>query len=332
MKVSAIMPLFNKAAFVQEAIESLLAEQFDGMEVIVVDDASTDDSYERVAAMENTKVRLFRNEINLGAAMCAQRCIDQAQGQYLLRLDADDRCVPGRIEKQVALMDQHPELGVCGGFLRLFGDSDDTWEFPETDAACKAHMLFGIPVSQGTAMMRSSVIKEHSIRYTEEMPAVGEDREYWLQWERVSAFHNIQEPMTLYRRGEHNSTHGRDAIADNLAMFRSLFKHFGLPEELANVRIHLLTKPLFSENPTPRLLAHFKKHLEQLNLWNSQEESFDPVFFQNELDGSWQRLFFHLVPYGKNLVEAFSELSGGLSPEQKKYWKRSRLNKLLGRK
>jgi len=84
-------------------------------------------------------------------------------------------------------------IGASGGYLQLFGTKNKTWEFPEHDNDCKAIMLFSVPISQGASILRHSVIKNHGIRYKEDLPPVGEDWLYWLDWSKVSKFENLQD-------------------------------------------------------------------------------------------------------------------------------------------
>lgn len=331
MKVSVIIPLFNKAPFVEEAIQSVLAQDFDDLEIIVVDDVSTDDSYDIVAAMQDLRIKLYKNEKNLGAALCAQRCIDKAKGEYLIRLDADDLCVPDRVSKQVAFMDAHPEVGVSGGFLQLFGEYERVWKYPAYNDECKAQLLFGVPVAQGSSIMRHSVIKEHAIRYTADLPAVGEDWLYWLHWSKVSRFGNIQEPIIMYRRGEHNASVGRDKFKDNLALFQAVFNFFEIPITDKSLEAHLYTLKLFRADPTPDSVRSFREHLDSLSRINLERDIFPSSAFQDRIERSWNELFYYLPPFGRSLVSAYKELSNGLSKEERRYYFRYRVNGLLKR-
>lgn len=331
MKVSVIMPLYNKAPFVLEAIESVLSQDFSDLELIVVDDVSTDDSLEKVLQVKDPRVRLFKNERNLGAASCAQRAIDEAQGEYLIRLDADDICMPNRLKLQVEYMDAHPMVGASGGALQLLGDGDKIWEFPKSDEDCKAQLLFSVPVSQGASIMRHSVIKEHGIRYSKDLPAVGEDWLYWLQWFKVSSFGNLQEPLIQYRRGEHNASFGRDRYKDHKELFRRVFHFFDIPLSAEQLELHFYTMKLFRNDPTAHSVQAFREYLDSLLRINIERSIFPKEAFSKRLELSWSELFYYLPKYGKEVVGAYKKISGGLNDKERKYYFRFRLNKILGR-
>ena len=331
MKVSVIMPLYNKAPFVLEAIESVLSQDFSDLELIVVDDVSTDDSSDKVLQVKDPRLRLFKNERNLGAALCAQRAIDEAQGEYLIRLDADDICMPNRLKSQVEYMDAHPLVGASGGSIQLLGDGDKIWGFPENDEECKAQLLFSVPVSQGASIMRHSVIKEHCIRYAENLPVVGEDWLYWLKWFKVSRFGNLKEPLIQYRRGEHNASFGRDRYKDHQELFHRVFRFFDISLSEEQLELHSYTMKLFRNDPTVLSIRAFSEHLDSLRRMNNEKSIFPKEAFSKRLERSWNELFFYLPKYGKEVVEAYKKISGGLNDKERKYYFRFRLNKILGR-
>jgi glycosyltransferase involved in cell wall biosynthesis len=267
----------------------------------------------------------------LGAALCAQRAIDEAKGEYLVRLDADDRCAPNRINKQVTYMDAHPEIGASGGFLQLFGDQDKVWEYPEHNDDCKAKLLFGVPVSQGASILRRSVIREHGIRYADDLPPFGEDWLYWLEWSKVSRFGNLQENLTFYRRGAHNASFGRNKYEDLKLLFRRIFAFYNIPLSDDDLELHLYTIKIFNKVITSESLNAFRRHLDLLLNTNEDTNKFPQWAFADRIDLCWRELFYYLPAYGKKVVNEYSKLSSGLNDQERKYYFRSRVNKLLGR-
>lgn len=108
--VSVVMPVYNGSRFVRVAIESVLAQTFAEFEIIVVDDASSDDSYSIVAAIRDPRIRLVRNEKNLGSYPSSNLGIGMARGRYVTRHDADDISLPSRFERQVSLLEDDPHV------------------------------------------------------------------------------------------------------------------------------------------------------------------------------------------------------------------------------
>ena len=132
VKVTVLMTLYNKAPFVAEAARSVLEGSFTDLELLVVDDASTDGGPEVVLALNDPRVRLVRNERNSGRAASANRGYDEARGEYVAVLDADDVQHPDRLLLQVAFMDAHPEVGICGTGARYFGARSGESFWPAT--------------------------------------------------------------------------------------------------------------------------------------------------------------------------------------------------------
>ncbi|PSO83704.1 MAG: hypothetical protein BRC41_11810, partial [Cyanobacteria bacterium QH_9_48_43] len=101
-KISVVMPVYNGANYIREAVESILNQTFTDFEFIVIDDCSTDRSWEILTkyANQDQRVKLFKNEENLGVTKSLNKGLKLAQGDYIARQDADDVSLPERFEKQ----------------------------------------------------------------------------------------------------------------------------------------------------------------------------------------------------------------------------------------
>lgn len=113
---TVVMPMRNAAAYVEAALRSVLDQTGVDLEVVVVDDGSTDDSRARVEALGDDRVRIVDGP-RQGIAAAFNTGLEAARGEYFARCDADDLYPPGRLEAQAAWLDAHPEFGaVCGYF------------------------------------------------------------------------------------------------------------------------------------------------------------------------------------------------------------------------
>lgn len=107
--VSIITPNYNCARFISQTIESVLAQTYANWEMLIVDDCSTDGSYEIALeyAAKDSRIKVFRNEQNSGAAISRNRAIEESKGEYLAFLDSDDLWMPEKLEKQIAFMHEN---------------------------------------------------------------------------------------------------------------------------------------------------------------------------------------------------------------------------------
>lgn len=123
-RVSVVIPTFNRGALVVNAVRSALSQDYEALEVIVVDDGSTDDTASRIQPFD-ARVRYVRQE-NRGVSAARNRGFREARGELIAFLDSDDEMLPGRLSRQVALMDEHEHAVLC------FGDMESIqtgWRF-----------------------------------------------------------------------------------------------------------------------------------------------------------------------------------------------------------
>ena len=110
-KVSVVMSVYNGSRYLRESIESILSQSFTDFEFIIIDDGSTDNTWEILTQYSDRdrRIRLFQNEKNLGLTKSLNKGLRLARGEYIARQDADDVSLTQRFEKQVALLNNHPE-------------------------------------------------------------------------------------------------------------------------------------------------------------------------------------------------------------------------------
>src|SRR3989338_7932087 len=128
VKISVIMPAYNAAASVGKAIQSVLAQKGVPFELLVGDDASTDDTWTRMAAYRtDPRIRIFRFSRNQGAALTSNCLIAQARGNYISSCDADDLMLPGSLRTLARILDQNPAVGVAYGDLLVTTHGRRSW-------------------------------------------------------------------------------------------------------------------------------------------------------------------------------------------------------------
>jgi glycosyltransferase involved in cell wall biosynthesis len=113
-RLTLIMPAFNAATFVEEAINSLLNQTFKGFELWIIDDGSTDETRSKIDLFQDSRIKKFYFNENRGRVLCVNELVEQVTSEYLSITDADDVSHPTRLQKQIALLDQNPEVVMCG--------------------------------------------------------------------------------------------------------------------------------------------------------------------------------------------------------------------------
>ena len=205
-RVTILMPVHNGASYLREAIESILAQTFRDFEFLIVDDASEDNSAAIVQSVSDPRIRLVRSDNRLRLSGALNLGLKKAAGDLIARMDADDICLPSRIEEQVAHMDSHPKLGVSGTWVKVFGANRDGIErYPESSQEVRAHSLFNTPFAHPTVMLRRKLFLKHSLTYDVTYYPT-EDFELWERALRLFPGDNMPRALLRYRVHEHSMT------------------------------------------------------------------------------------------------------------------------------
>lgn len=218
--VSVVIPAYNVGAHIVEAIQSVMAQDYAPIEIIVVDDGSKDDTAE-VVSSHFPQVTLIR-KANGGAATARNAGIRQAQGEFIAFLDADDIWLPGKLKAQVDYFRAHPDVAMnCTGFSQWV--SDDKGVFPdplsvipdqanvaadEVDSELSGwvyhKLLLRNFVWTTTVMMRRALIDK--IGLYDESFRLGQDYEYFLRASRDTEIHRLSRAYALYRQHPGSAT------------------------------------------------------------------------------------------------------------------------------
>ena len=195
-RLTVLMPTYNVAPYVKEAIESVLRQTFDDFILLVVDDASTDNTLEVVRSIGDPRIQIASFPQNVGLADNLNRGLDMIDTELVARMDGDDIAEPDWLEHELTVLENHPEIGVCGGGFERFGTMKSLVRFPESHDDCMANMLFECSVI--VPVFRMSLVREQGLRYkASAFPA--EDYRFWAECLRVTQLYNLQETVFHYR-------------------------------------------------------------------------------------------------------------------------------------
>jgi glycosyltransferase involved in cell wall biosynthesis len=199
--VSVLLAAHDEALYVRSAVESVLGQTLGDLELVVVDDASTDETADIVTAVEDERVVLLRNDDQLGLAASLNRALDRATGRYVARLDADDVALPRRLERQVARLRAEPAVAIVGSDvadLDEAGRPGPVHEMPRGPVAVRWHALFAAPFFHPTVLVDREVLDRHGLRYDHSF-LESEDYELWTRLLELADGDNVPEPLVLKR-------------------------------------------------------------------------------------------------------------------------------------
>lgn len=196
--ISVVMPVYNGEKYLREAIDSILNQTFKYFELLLINDASTDNSEKIINSYNDSRIIYIKNEQNLGLIKTLNKGLDLAKGEFVARMDQDDISHSERFEKQLIIFKKNPEIGVCGTWFTLFRENheDKIIEHPEYNDSIKIGLLTSCCIGHPTVMMRKKAIENY--RYDVNYQAA-EDFELWTRLVRVTKFYNIQESLLKYR-------------------------------------------------------------------------------------------------------------------------------------
>jgi glycosyltransferase involved in cell wall biosynthesis len=193
----------NASANLGVAIDSILAQTFEDFELLIVDDASSDETsaIAMACAARDRRVQLVRSEVQLGVAGAANLGLREAQGAYVAIMDADDWSLPDRLARQVAFLDAHRHVVICGGAIEVC-DSELRTVLPRRyhveDPAIRAHFFRYSPFAHPTVMFRVDAARQVG-GYRAELGRGAEDYDLYFRLGRVGAFANLPETVLKLR-------------------------------------------------------------------------------------------------------------------------------------
>lgn len=244
--VSVIIPVYNGNGYLVEAIQSILNQSYRKLEVIAIDDGSTDNSYEilKSLAKKSSRLRIYRNAKNLNISHTLNRGIKMAKGQYIARMDADDIALPQRIEKQIDFLLKHPSVVIVGGQCQTIntqGKIIGKKLFPHTDKQIREALFTTNPIQHPTAIINRALLPKNFAWYNPELPPA-EDYDLFFRLGQYGLYHNLKATVLQYRQYLGSSTFKNPVKTFNMTkqVRYMAVKQYGYKPSLRSWLIHLL--------------------------------------------------------------------------------------------
>lgn len=194
--ITVLMPVYNGAAFVGEAIESILSQSYRDFEFLILDDGSTDDTLPIIRSFRDPRIRLMVHPINRGLQYTLNEGIDLAAHDLIARMDADDISHPWRLEKQVAYMAANPRCAMVDSWVKIM---DEQKCFVRAEGIYSRFVYYTLTfeccIYHPAVMYRKEAVQSvgaYRLPY-------GEDYDLFWQLARRYPIHTIEEPLLWYR-------------------------------------------------------------------------------------------------------------------------------------
>lgn len=209
--ISVIMPAYNAEKYIAKAIQSILDQTYTNYELIIIDDASTDNTWEIIQSFKRKDRRIvtLRNKINQKLGTSLNKCILKSKGKYIARMDADDWSFLNRLHIQYEYMESNPKVGMSGGAMMICDDKlivQGKREYKLVDGDIRKRIFLYSPFSHPTVIFRKSILTKSGLYDKRYNPA--EDYELYFRIGKFAEFGNLPQALIKYRVIQNSMTTG----------------------------------------------------------------------------------------------------------------------------
>ena len=201
--VSIILPVYNAELFLDECVNSLLIQTHQNLELIIINDGSTDSSEDIILkyARKDSRIK-YLTQSNIGLRRTLNRGLNEASAEFIARMDADDICMPDRIEKQLRhIIEMNADIVGCHYYeVDVLGNRIKEKHVPIINDIIEMSLVCRVPFAHPSVMFRASFLKRNAILYNTNQNIYAEDLELWCRMHKHDAkFSNVDDFLLNYR-------------------------------------------------------------------------------------------------------------------------------------
>lgn len=252
-RVSVLTTTYNGARFLRQTIDSILGQTFRDFEYLLIDDASTDGTVDLIRSYDDPRIRLVRNEANMGISGSRNRAFQMARGEFIATTDQDDLSDPHRLEQQVCLLDARPDISAVASRVHLLIDGRQQEDpMPAQDEPELVHfaLYFGRHnTTYSSLCLRRSFVVENDL-YFRPQYHYAEDFELCSRIVNCGRFAIVQQPLVDYRIHDQNNSrvHQAEMLRNGMAFMRECYaRELGRP--LSDQEARLVWDGLVDKQP-----------------------------------------------------------------------------------
>jgi glycosyltransferase involved in cell wall biosynthesis len=295
--VSVLIPCYNVEIYVEESVNSILNQTYTNMEIITINDCSTDNTGNILEqlAQKDKRIKVVHNPQNLKLIETLNKGIELANGEYIARMDADDISLPTRIEKEVNFLKANKDHDIVSTLFYAFRTENpskrDLHHSPLHDSELHAYILFKSGICHPAVMIRRRVFTELGLRFESEYLHV-EDYALWSKAIYKTKIANINEPLLLYRVHKYQvSSLNEDLQRDNKKkVFKIHCQHLGLPTNDDFLDIYASVAEAVPTHASIKYLDKCEEFMLSLITINKRKPFCDGEYLEKMLSVHWLRL------------------------------------------
>ncbi|SOB91162.1 glycosyl transferase family 2 [Ureibacillus xyleni] len=304
-KISVIMPVYNREAYINDAIDSVLNQTYQDFELIIIDDGSTDNTINQINSYDDSRIVLIKHDSNKGISAARNTGLRHAKGEFIVNSDSDDINLPTKFEEQLYFLEKNQEMDIVGCHYQHFSEEGlgEIWYFPEDNDYIKANRLLWNQQAP-TSMIRRKKIEDKGLLYYDEFFSSAEDTEFFNRMPDDVKMTNIQKVLYLYRR--HNAQVTLD-LEDtpqkrlvNLARIK-LLNEMGLYPSEHEIKVHYSLCDFNSLVKNKIKFSEVRNWTEKLITYNNLNYFYNMNLFKNIYASQFFRLCDYYSYKGKEI-------------------------------
>jgi glycosyltransferase involved in cell wall biosynthesis len=302
-EVTVLMPVYNGEKFIREAIESVLAQNYNDFEFLIINDGSTDNTLELIQSFKDERIRLIHNDRNIGLIKTLNRGIDLAMGKYIVRMDSDDICLPTRLRKQVSFMESNPEVGISGSWFQIY-NTKKIIKHPIDHESIKVALFQYCALGHPTVIMRKDLLLKFDLNYNEEY-LHAEDYDLWSRCIHLFPLANLPEVLLYYRNHEEQVSNKFKSIKERTVSMIHLrqINSIGIKPSAEELEIHMKIMEFNYDISVQKGVTIWLENLKQHNM---KYKVYKENIFSEFLASLWIPYILIYTKYNKNTWKAFT--------------------------
>lgn len=291
--VSIIMPVYNSEKYLRESIYSILNQTLKNLELIIIDDRSSDDSIEIIHSFikKDNRIKLYINKENKGAASSRNLGISYSKGKYIALMDSDDISYSNRLEKQVIYLEENHDIGLCGSNCTYIGfKRNHKSNLPLNHDEILSSFLFYNPVVHPSITFRASILKKMPYVYQEGKQRV-EDLELLVRMSKNVKLANLPDELIKYRtfNPDKQKKHKSVIAYGNKIRISLLESFFNSSVDKNDFLLHMKIAKC-QRNNSEQFIRKTEKWLLTLYKTNTQKNTYEQKSFNKVLGYYWYKV------------------------------------------